>query len=412
TEESFGWAGGYCSSLCDEDLLPCEEGSECLPQGSYSLCLKSCASADDCGGVAQACVDVDGAGWQMCVGGCNADEQCQGSCDDDSGFCVAKGETCDNGKDDDGDALQDCEELDCSAQRACSDRITAACTGATDVSEGGTFSGTTEDGSDAFGAICSDIFGTYPAGSGLKEKVFQFVAPAKGVVRFGAYSDDPEGLFDWYVRTSCDDAATLLGCLQAFAPGDPLVELPVEAGESYFIYIEALSEADASYELDVTFVEQICGDGEIVGTEECDDGNTVDDDACKNTCVVNAELLCADAVVLTEPEVTGDSSDGTQGFTGSCGGAGGEVVYRYTPSASGDVTITATPDVGTDIVLYARTECADRDSELACADDPIDAEFPESITVAVTADTPIDIFVDSYGPGDVGPFTLTIAPAE
>ncbi|XXX77061.1 DUF4215 domain-containing protein [Sorangium sp. So ce134] len=411
TEESFGWAGGYCSSLCDAELLPCEAGSECLPQGSYSLCLKSCEAADDCGGAGQSCVDVDGQGWQMCVGGCDADAQCQGACDEDFGFCVAAGEVCDNAEDDDGDSLQDCEERDCAAEEACSAGIAAACTGATDISEGGTFTGTTEDGTNVFGAICSGL-STYPAGSGVKEKVFQFVAPAKGVVQFAAVSNDPEADFDWYVRTACDDAATLLGCLTAFSPGDPPVELAVDTGDTYVIYIEGLSEADAAYELEVAFVEQICGDEEIVGTEECDDGNDVDDDACTNECTVNTELLCASVATITEAETLGDTSEGTQGFSGSCGGSGGELVYRYTPTASGDVTITATPEGNADIVLYARTDCADQESELACADDPFEADFPESITVRVTAETPIDIFVDSYDPSSVGPFTLTIAPAE
>ncbi|WP_437647188.1 DUF4215 domain-containing protein [Sorangium sp. So ce362] len=411
TEEFFGWAGGYCSSLCDAELLPCAAGSECLPQGSYSLCLTSCGETADCGRAGQTCIDVSGDGWQMCVGGCDADTQCEGACDDDFGFCTATGEACDNAEDDDGDGLQDCEERDCSALRACSEGITAACAEATDVSAGGAFTGTTEDGTNVFGAICSGL-GTYAAGGGLKEKVFQFVAPARGVVQIAARSTAPESEFDWYVRTRCDDAATLLGCLVSFAPDAAPVELLVDTGDTHVIFIEALSGADTAYELNVSFVEQVCGDGELVGTEECDDGNAVDDDVCTSACVVNTSFLCANAAALTEAETAGDTSEGTEGFTGSCGGAGKELVVRYTPAASGDVTITATPEGSTDVVLYARTDCTDRDSELACSDDPLDAALPESITVTATAGEPIDIFIDSYGARSSGPFSLTIAPAE
>ncbi|WP_155798200.1 DUF4215 domain-containing protein [Sorangium cellulosum] len=409
TEELFGWAAGYCSGLCDPDLMPCEGGSECLNQGSYSLCLKTCEAADDCGGAGQACFDVTGEGALMCIGGCDADDQCQGACNDDLGYCVASGEVCDNGEDDDADGLQDCEERDC-APGACATSIAAACTGATDVSEGGTFSGTTEGGTNLFASLCETLGGTYAAGVGTNERVFQFVAPAKGIVQMAARAT--EGDFDWYVRTDCDDAATLRGCLPAFVADDAPVELPVEEGDTYFLFIEGTEDAEAAYALDVSFAAQVCGDGALVGTEECDDGNTVDDDMCTNACEVNTEVACAAAVPITAEATEGDASEGTQGFTGSCGGAGGEIVYRYTPAASGEVTITATPVGAADVVLHARTDCADRDSELACADDPFDAEVAESITVTVTEAAPIDIFVDSYDSGSSGAFTLTITPAE
>ncbi len=87
-------------------------------------------------------------------------------------------------------------------------------------------------------------------------------------------------------------------------------------------------------------------------------------------------------------------------------------MVRYTAAASGDVTITATPEGSTDVVLYARTDCTDRDSELACSEDPLDPEVPESITVPATAGEPIDLFVNSFGATSSGPFTLTIEPAE
>ncbi|WP_437590015.1 DUF4215 domain-containing protein [Sorangium sp. So ce1000] len=411
TEEEFRWAGGYCTRLCDTDLLPCGEGSECLPQGSFSLCLKSCEKTSDCGRAGQTCVDVTEDGWQMCFGGCDDDAQCKHACDEDSAFCVPSGEICDSAADEDEDGLQDCEERDCAAQTACAERITAACTDATDISVGGTFTGTTEAGTNLFAAICQGLI-TSVAGTGTREQVFKFVAPAKGAVRLAATSTEPEADFDWYIRTSCDDATTLLGCLSAFEPDSAPIELLTEAGQTYFVFIEGKDGLDASYALEVTFAEEICGDGARVGTEECDDGNRTDDDLCSNECVVSPELLCAAAAAVTEATTVGDASEGTQGVSGTCGGAGGELVYRYTPEASGNVTITATPEGNSDVVLYARSDCADRDSELACADDLFESDWEESITVAVTAGQPIAIVVDSYDAASSGRFTLTITPEE
>lgn len=36
----------------------------------------------------------------------------------------------------------------------------------------------------------------------------------------------------------------------------------------------------------------VCGDGEVDDTEECDDGNDVDDDGCANDCTSNLARLC------------------------------------------------------------------------------------------------------------------------
>ncbi|WP_242516725.1 DUF4215 domain-containing protein [Sorangium cellulosum] len=403
TEDAFGWAGGYCSSLCAQELIECGAGSVCLAAGSdFSLCIKTCQDTADCTGAAQECVELNGAA--VCLGGCNSDDQCQGFCDDDSALCSTLDEDCDNERDDDGDDLQDCEELDCSD--ACAASVAAACTAAIDVSEGGTFTGTTESGTRLFSAACPDFFGSiYPAGVGESEQVFQFVAPAKGSFRVVATST--AGDFDWYIRTSCDDPSTLLGCLLAYPPGEPPLELLVEAGETYFIFIEGQLGSPAEYVLDVDFKEQVCGDGALVGTELCDDGNEVDDDVCSNACEVNPAAACAAAVPVADAAAAGDTSEGVRAFEGSCAGAGPDLVYRYSPEASGNVTITATPTGAADLVLHARTDCADEASELECTDAGFSGEA-ESITVEVTAGTPIDIFVDTYDNVAAGPFELTI----
>lgn len=39
----------------------------------------------------------------------------------------------------------------------------------------------------------------------------------------------------------------------------------------------------------------VCGDGEIAGDEECDDGFTVDGDGCSETCTVEEGWTCTDS---------------------------------------------------------------------------------------------------------------------
>ncbi|WP_437276018.1 DUF4215 domain-containing protein [Sorangium sp. So ce375] len=409
TEGDLGWAGGYCTALCGEPIAPCEDGSICVATGNdFSLCFRSCEEAADCPGAAQRCRVVDELRARAaCVGGCDSDDQCQGACNSETQRCSLE-EACDNDEDDDGDILQDCEELDCSTQEACVHGIATACAGAIDVSAGGTFTGNTRDGTNVFATICPARLGTYAVGVGSNEQVFQFVAPAKGALVLAPRSASG-GDYDWYVRTSCDDASTLLGCSVAFGPDELAVELLAEAGDTYFLFIDNTAGEDPDYALEVAFAEQVCGDGVRVGTEECDDGNDADGDTCSSECEIDPEVACASAAPLTAAAVTGDTSEGTRGFTAACAGDGPELVYRYSPEADGSVTITVTPEGSADLVLHVRADCREEVSEIHCLDDGNSGD-PESLTVNVTAGTPIDIFVDSYNNVSAGSFELNITP--
>ncbi|WP_437529782.1 hypothetical protein WME79_48420 [Sorangium sp. So ce726] len=410
TEADLGWAGGYCSALCAVPLAPCEAGSICVATDSnFSLCFRSCEEAADCPGAGQSCraVGQNGA-TAACVGGCDSDDQCQIACNSETQSCSLD-ETCDNDEDDDGDVLQDCEELDCAKHEVCVDGIAAACAGAIDVSAGGAFTGSTKDGTNVFATICSASNGTYAVGVGVKEKVFQFVAPAKGAVVFAPRSAAGGG-YDWYVRTGCDDSSTLLGCSVALGPDELAVELLVEAGDTRFLFIDDTGERDPEYALEVAFAEQACGDGVRVGTEECDDGNAADGDTCSSACVLDPEAACAGvAPVTAAAAVTGDTSEGTRGFTATCAGDGPELVYRYSPEADGSATITVTPTGSADLVLHVRTDCSESATEINCLDAGY-AGDPESVTLDVAVGTPLDIFVDSYNNVSAGSFELSITP--
>ena len=55
------------------------------------------------------------------------------------------------------------------------------------------------------------------------------------------------------------------------------------------------------------FQAEICGDGAITGDEECDDGDTDDDDGCSSVCAVEDDYVCSGT---PSDCVVGDDSDG------------------------------------------------------------------------------------------------------
>ncbi|RMD83162.1 MAG: DUF4215 domain-containing protein, partial [Candidatus Dadabacteria bacterium] len=53
----------------------------------------------------------------------------------------------------------------------------------------------------------------------------------------------------------------------------------------------------------------VCGDGRVGGDEECDDGNDVDTDACRNDCTL---ATCGDGVVCSDPSCTSGPGGGVE----------------------------------------------------------------------------------------------------
>ncbi|MDO8509498.1 MAG: DUF4215 domain-containing protein, partial [Nanoarchaeota archaeon] len=60
------------------------------------------------------------------------------------------------------------------------------------------------------------------------------------------------------------------------------------------------SEGRASGSLDITELSATCGNGILQGTEQCDDGNTINSDACTNSCT---SAICGDNIVRSGFEI-------------------------------------------------------------------------------------------------------------
>jgi cysteine-rich repeat protein len=164
---------------------------------------------------------------------------------------------------------------------------------------------------------------------------------------------------------------------------------------------------------DFCFIETECGNGFLDANEECDDGNLVNGDGCEDDCTINLAAVCAADVIANLGDNAGDIANGSdvlEPLDGDCtfGAPGQEIVFTFTPAASGTATVTITPDAnsGLDPALYARTSCEDINSELACADVGL-GDDPETITFAVTANTAVTIIADSFNA--TGTFVLNIA---
>lgn len=420
-EGESGFASGVCTDACNE-LVACAEGSTCvgvpLKDGTLDLCVKDCTMPNECTAEGSTCVPISDTD-AVCIGGCAANDTCASgtTCENDSNFglglCLAvTEEICNNQMDEDEDARQDCEETDCAADATCATAISTACTSAVDISAGGTFTGTTADGSNAFAGICSSIFGSFNVGSGSKEKILKFVAPAAGSLSFNATAT--AGTFDVHVRSDCDDSLGTLGC---FDNTDGEIEIDLAAGDTLFFVLDSSSGAtDAAYSAAVTFTPFVCGNGIVEGTEECDDNNTTANDGCSATCTTEFAVLCAAATTIMLGDTTGDTTTGSTGFVptnmgavqacGAGGGGGKEKVYTYTPAANGMLSITL--DSASDQGFHVRTNCAMSSSEVACVDRSFGGT-DEVEMVPVTAAQAITIVVDAYEAGDEGPFTLTLA---
>ena len=233
-ESSFGWAGGYCSQLCDARFAPCLEG-DCLSLlDNTSFCIKPCDpdSSTDCTGVGKECYNLGSVQnpANYCVGGC-AESDCAATshCDPTvsyAGGCVPV-EQCSGGVDDDGDGFVDCEDPDCAEDATCITAIGSACGGATDLVFGSPNMGTTA-GDTLFAGSCGL--------GGAPEQLYDVTAPSDGVMVLTLASADDLGLS---LRTSCEDASSEVVCVdQVYGGQTERLLQNVTAGDTFTLLVD------------------------------------------------------------------------------------------------------------------------------------------------------------------------------
>lgn len=409
-QKTNGFPKGYCSAQCDVD-------SDCGVGVCYEeaqACLFPCGDTADCR-AGYSCQTISaGTSSDSCFPDCTANSDCAkpaecivDEADPNLGFCI-EDEVCDDDTDNDLDGRPDCTDSDCNTISPCLEQIGTAC------SEAGAFTtpsnGDTTTGDNLFAPV--NCGGTTNTGFG-NELLFTYTAAATGQLHVEAAPNDADIVL--YARAVCagdETGDTMLDCSDDPQDGaaTEIIDIGLVQDQTVTIFVDSWQVGqEGPYALTSTFTPAVCGDGMTTLPETCDDTNAVSGDGCSDTCQVELDFYCNNAIplALNTPTV-GNTATGTNLFQApqdaiecTFGGAGlapgQEVLYVYTPAASGMLQIDLTSTSDSDFGLYARTDCLDVATQLGCSDVNFQAGMnDESLTIPVTNGVPVTIFVDAY----------------
>lgn len=169
----------------------------------------------------------------------------------------------------------------------------------------------------------------------------------------------------------------------------------------------------------------ICGNGVVEPGEDCDVKKAKPEDGCDTSCKLSgttpfATNACPGLAVHVwggdhQPTFEGTTtSSGKRSASVACGAKAttGSVapdrVFKVTPHATGTLKVRVS-DPEFNAFLYATASCGpDEQETLACANDA-DGAGGETLSVAVTKDIPVHVFVDGTGSPNNGAFKVTFA---
>lgn len=277
--------------------------------------------------------------------------------------CDDSVEICTDGIDNDGDEVIDCLDSDCARHTAC-----GPCDSPLEIGLG-TVRGATEEG--------AGMLGTEDCGFGdAEEAAFAFVAETAGTYCANTIGSEFDTIL--YARTSCGDPSSELDCDDDGADGaTSQLEFSAAPGTPVYLIVDGYDELEfGNYALTVS-----------AGT--CD--------------AAAAAAICSAAAAVGEGTFTGELPFVSVADSAGCRGtAGGEVVWAYTPTATGPVCMRArgTDTPAADTILYVRRSCTDRTSELGCHDNVDNfSDFSSRLELNVSAGTVYYVFVDEYDDG-------------
>ena len=186
----------------------------------------------------------------------------------------ASAEDCFDAIDNDLDQHIDCADSDC--EEACA----SSCDNPVMLMDPASLVyGDTSGHADQQGASCTSTSGS--------EVVYQLTASQSGRLDVGVSSDMDVSLS---VRTSCDSAASELGCVDRETVGRESLSLLVTQNQTLFVVVDgAAPAAVGAYRLDVATHPIVCGDAHVDAPGEmCDDGGTQAGDGCDASCQVES----------------------------------------------------------------------------------------------------------------------------
>ena len=311
---------------------------------------------------------------------------------------VIGGEICDDGNTASGDGCgADCltPELD------------ALCAKASLLPLAVDVAGTTAAGPTGYPSQCDPYIATPVA-------TYSLTPPSAGRLRLSLTSSADLGIS---VYSNCADGASELRCQNAF--GDDVLDLDFASApaEPLLVIVRgAAPNQTGTFTLRADFTPQVCGDGETVGTEVCDDGNTASGDGCAGDCgAIEWAEVCASLPELSVGSTNTGTTIGAQDLwdlTGQCSfvnGGGAERAYSFTAPADGTLKLTLSQP-GSNFSLYVQDGCgpASFDTYLACSNfAPVGQS--ESTSATLSAGQTITVVVDGFTVIDAGPFALEAA---
>jgi cysteine-rich repeat protein len=362
-------SGDGCSATCQSEVTPIcgngavETGEDC-DDGNASnadACLNNCTNAS-CGDTyiwagIEACDDGNTASGDGCSATCQLEACGNGvvdageGCDDGNGintddcpdgvggtcqpavcgdgFVHATFEECDDGNTTSGDG---CSATCTSEGPECTVAWTLIC-GDSDSWNNSAFGST--DVIDTHGCIGWDESGP--------EYTYEFVATANEDVTVGLSAMTAD--LDIFVIDDLGGVCDPTNCLDV---GGNSVTFAAVAGTTYYFVVDGYQGAVSDYTIAVVCpstpgcgngivegteqcddgnfddtdacvtgcVNATCGDGFVQsGVEECDDGNAIDTDGCRNNCLVPA---CGDGILDTGEQCDDGNTDDGDGCSSSC----------------------------------------------------------------------------------------------
>lgn len=425
SELGAGHPGGECRRWCDPNAEgECGPDAFCLERGDRGQCVPRCSTSNGapCRDAYRCAPYQIFEGGQIvdigvCVPGCRDAADCPvlGACSDVAGFaqsglCVSP-EDCEQPGDEDGDGRSDCEDEDCSALPRCD--LSAVC-----AAPLGPLTVTTEPlvvTGDTRGATALSA-GSCTGQAGGLERLYSVTAGLVGQtglleIQLGGGPD-----LGVYLRERCEDAASELGCADnAYSEETEFTSFAVPGGVPLSLFVDAIGDDAGAFELRLSFVPDVCGDGQVTGLEGCDDAQSppADGDGCSARCQPELAVLCAAATTLPEGASQGDPrASNSAWFEGSCmlpQNTAREDLWSFVAPASGRATVRVIPDGDTaDLAVHVRSDCELAATELACADDTR-VRGVETVSFEVVMGTRYWVFVDGMlSDFDLGPYRIEL----
>jgi cysteine-rich repeat protein len=354
---------------------------------------------------------------QLCklvgASGCASNERCQQvTTSDEVGVCLAKA-VCGDGQTD--IYLEKCDDGNVVSGDGCKGDCSGAefdnlCGKAQALPLNQTTMSTTLGGARGYYSSC----GLYDI---VETKTFSFLAPGEGTLELEVNAST--SMLVTAYSDCADPFGSELGCKLGRAAQRNVLKLKFDGAQAKATLIAVMGKNTASggaFTLNARFVPAVCGDGKVSGREQCDDGNTANDDGCSATCKVEWPVLCGTGAkalpllslagpnmgtTLGQPDRTSTEGECTTLYDEA---SGADALYRFQAPSAGTLKLKLSSQTGNQNIFGYGPCGAKTDFQKFCANSDFKGKG-EALDDEMTNGESIVVGVESQGTAD-GPFTL------